>query len=197
MSPAHVLEPTYRRLKREIMEGVWRGGVKLEAQRLADAFGVSMTPVRDSLNQLTGEGLVELTPGEGFRVPLLTEQLLRDMLEVNGALLEVANPARSTLSRDPQKLETGSDYADRLADVFSSLAGASDNGYLSSVVNHISNRLHAVRQIEAQALPGAEQIIADLERSLEAPASRRRAMISRYHRQCRQIAPQLVLRLRA
>ncbi|MDF1836078.1 MAG: GntR family transcriptional regulator [Alteraurantiacibacter sp. bin_em_oilr2.035] len=46
MSPAHVLEPTYRRLKRALMEGTWPIGQKLEAMRLADEFGVSMTPVR-------------------------------------------------------------------------------------------------------------------------------------------------------
>ena len=91
MSPAHVLEPTYRRLKRALMEGIWPGGAKLEAMRLAEDFGVSMTPVRDSLNQLVGEGLVDLTPGEGFRVPPLTEQRLRDLLDVNAVLLETAN----------------------------------------------------------------------------------------------------------
>ncbi|MAB44245.1 MAG: transcriptional regulator, partial [Sphingomonadaceae bacterium] len=90
MSPAHVLEPTYRRLKDALLEGRFRAGTKLEAMRLADDFGVSMTPVRDSLNQLVGEGLVDLTPGEGFRVPLLTEQALRDILQVNALLLEQA-----------------------------------------------------------------------------------------------------------
>ena len=80
MSPAHVLEPTYRRLKDALLKGRFRAGTKLEAMRLADDFGVSMTPVRDSLNQLVGEGLVDLTPGEGFRVPLLTEQALRDIM---------------------------------------------------------------------------------------------------------------------
>mgnify|MGYP002781549485 CR=1 FL=1 len=35
MSPAHVLEPTYRRLKRALMAGTWPPGAKLEALRLA------------------------------------------------------------------------------------------------------------------------------------------------------------------
>jgi uncharacterized protein YeaC (DUF1315 family) len=39
MSPAHVLEPTYRRLKRALMEGTWPDGAKLEAMRLADDSG--------------------------------------------------------------------------------------------------------------------------------------------------------------
>jgi hypothetical protein len=41
MSPAHVLEPTCRRLKRMLMEGVWPQGEKLEALRLADDLGLA------------------------------------------------------------------------------------------------------------------------------------------------------------
>src|SRR3546814_7069587 len=46
---------------------------RLEAARLATELGVSMTPVRDSLNRLAGERLVHSSPGEGFQVPLLSE----------------------------------------------------------------------------------------------------------------------------
>ena len=65
MSPAHVLVPTCKKLKRMLMEGVWPPGEKLEALRLADELGVSMTPVRDCLNRLVGERLVDMKPGEG------------------------------------------------------------------------------------------------------------------------------------
>jgi DNA-binding GntR family transcriptional regulator len=65
MSPAHVLEPTYQNLKQGLMEGNWRRGERLKALRLADEIGVSMTPVRDCLNRLVGEGLVDMQPGDG------------------------------------------------------------------------------------------------------------------------------------
>ena len=35
MSPSHVVEPTYRRLKQELMAGAWPPGSRLEAVRLA------------------------------------------------------------------------------------------------------------------------------------------------------------------
>ncbi len=55
------------------MSGTWPNGSKPETLRPADCFGVSMAPVRDSLNQLVGERFVDLTPGEWFRVPVITE----------------------------------------------------------------------------------------------------------------------------
>ena len=54
MSPAYVLEPTYDTLRRRLFAGVWPSGQRLEAARLATELGVSMTPVRDSLNRLAG-----------------------------------------------------------------------------------------------------------------------------------------------
>ena len=83
MSPAHVLEPTFQRLKRMLLEGAWPPGEKLEALRIADEFSVSMTPVRDSLNLLAGARLVDLKPGEGYRVAQISEQGLRDMLDLS------------------------------------------------------------------------------------------------------------------
>jgi DNA-binding GntR family transcriptional regulator len=45
---------------------------------LAEQLSASVTPVRDALNTLTGEGLVE-PPGGGFHLPPLDEPGLRDM----------------------------------------------------------------------------------------------------------------------
>lgn len=195
MSPAHVLEPTYRRLKRAITDGTWPGGTKLEAQRLADEYGVSMTPVRDSLNQLAGEGLVDLTPGEGFRVAALTEKGLRDMLDVNAMLLEQANPPRSAPPSGPPEMERDAGYALRLATAFSVLASGTDNRFLVRLVEHVNDRVQAVRQIEPEIISNAHEMLAEIEASLVSPGAKRRAIIASYHRQCRVVVPQLIARL--
>lgn len=195
MSPAHVLEPTYRRLKRAITDGTWPGGTKLEAQRLADEYGVSMTPVRDSLNQLAGEGLVDLTPGEGFRVAALTEKGLRDMLDVNAMLLEQANPPRSAPPSGPPEMERDAGYALRLATAFSVLASGTDNRFLVRLVEHVNDRVRAIRQIEPEIISNAHEMLAEIEASFVSPAAKRRAIIASYHRQCRVVVPQLIARL--
>lgn len=180
MSPAHVLEPTYRRLKAALLEGRFPVGAKLEAMRLADDFGVSMTPVRDSLNQLVGERLVDLTPGEGFRVPLLTEQALRDMLGVNLLLLERA------LDVGPRELMTedakvhGAPYAEGIARVFSHFARSSKNQFLLQSVNEISDRLHTVRKLEPDVLPNASEFLEALSSSAN-HSSNKLALVRQYH----------------
>src|SRR3546814_14018660 len=62
----------------------------IEAARLADDLGVSVTPVRDSLYRLNGERMVDFAPGEGFHVHRLTETEFRDLLELHLILLLAA-----------------------------------------------------------------------------------------------------------
>lgn len=191
MSPAHVLEPTYRRLKRALMAGTWPPGAKLEALRLADDFGVSMTPVRDSLNQLAGEGLVDLTPGEGFRVAAMNEQALRDMLHVNASLLEAATDA-GWKQPDRKAPVLGDDYADRVATAFAILAGGSGNRFLAALVDAIGERLHPVRQREPEIVPSAFETLVQIEEVLGGSAAERRDVVWRYHRQCAAHAASLI-----
>ncbi|MGB5779071.1 MAG: GntR family transcriptional regulator [Allopontixanthobacter sediminis] len=192
MSPAHVLEPTYRRLKRSLMEGTWPIGQKLEAMRLAEEFGVSMTPVRDSLNQLVGEGLVDLTPGEGYRVTLLTEQSLRDMLAVNVLLLgSVVDLLPQKIDRDDLAAPINT-YADRVGDVFSIFAFGSENKFLRQTVDLISDRLHTVRRLEPDVLPNALDALAELESNALATPSKRVQALRRYHDQCMENVSRLI-----
>ncbi len=192
MSPAHVLEPTYRRLKRALMDGIWPGGTRLEALRLADEFGVSTTPVRDSLNQLVGEGLVDLTPGEGFRVPSLTEQGLRDLLETNALLLESVAGADPKVPDGSEEAFAGEEYADRIAAAFRSLAIGSDNRIVTYIVVRMGERLHPVRRHEPVILPAAWETLQQIEASLQAIPVERLRVLRRYHRLCQDHVSQLI-----
>ena len=187
MSPAHVLEPTYRRLKDALLEGRFRAGTKLEAMRLADDFGVSMTPVRDSLNQLVGEGLVDLTPGEGFRVPLLTEQALRDILQVNALLLEQApDNDHKSLTINEGSNDTRGAYADRLARAFRDIAASSGNRFRVHLVERISDRLHPLRELEPVIWP---------ERKAQQGFDGSNRAVRAYHQHIEDLVPALVGRL--
>ena len=196
MSPAHVLEPTYRRLKNALLEGRFRAGAKLEAMRLADDFGVSMTPVRDSLNQLVGEGLVDLTPGEGFRVPLLTEQALRDILQVNALLLEQApDNDHKSLTINEGSNDTRGAYADRLAHVFRNIAANSGNRFRVHLVERISDRLHPLRELEPVIWPGAPHALEQIERKAQQGFDGSNRAVRAYHQHIEDLVPALVGRL--
>ena len=196
MSPAHVLEPTYRRLKNALLEGRFQAGAKLEAMRLADDFGVSMTPVRDSLNQLVGEGLVDLTPGEGFRVPLLTEQALRDILQVNALLLEhTSDTDRKSLEIDEGSNVTQGAYADRLAHVFRDIAANSGNRFRVHLVERISDRLHPIRELEPEIWLGASHALEQIERTAQQGFDGSTRAVRVYHQHIEALVPALVGRL--
>lgn len=181
MSPAHVLEPTYRRLKRGLIEGVWPQGTKLEALKLASELGVSMTPVRDSLNRLAGENLVELQPGEGYRVPRLTERALRDLLEVNAILLAAAIRTSEAAAPATEVQNADTELADRIAATFAWIAGHSRNMILAELVHALSERLHTVRKVESLVLADAAselEIIGTLFRARDPALA---GALRRYH----------------
>jgi GntR family transcriptional regulator, carbon starvation induced regulator len=62
-------------LRRAIVHGELAPGEKLYAERLAEQWGVSATPLRETFQRLAGEGLVVIEPQRGARVaPVSVEQ---------------------------------------------------------------------------------------------------------------------------
>ena len=62
-------------LRRAIVHGELAPGEKLYAERLAEQWGVSATPLRETFQRLAGEGLVIIEPQRGARVaPVGVEQ---------------------------------------------------------------------------------------------------------------------------
>lgn len=193
MSPAHVLEPTYQRLKRGLKEGLWPAGSKLEALCLADEFGVSMTPVRDSLNQLAGEGLVEMRPGEGFRVMPMSERLLRDLLELHELLLAHSIATPRLREAPPPIASRESSYADRVADAFGIMAERSGNSSIAASVRSIGDRLHAIRMVEPLLFSDALGDIEEIEAALtQSSSSRMTRVVGRFHERRRRSVIELV-----
>ncbi|AWW41044.1 GntR family transcriptional regulator [Streptomyces cadmiisoli] len=69
-----------------IISGKVAPGEFLRMEPIAEAVGVSNTPVREGLLALSGEGFVELVPRRGFVVTPFTEQDLRDLFWVQAQL---------------------------------------------------------------------------------------------------------------
>jgi DNA-binding transcriptional regulator YhcF (GntR family) len=157
MSPAHVLEPTYRKLKSGLTRGAWPAGNRLEALRLAEEFGVSMTPVRDSLNRLVGERLVDFRPGEGYRVPLVTEQHLRDLLDLHLLMINHALHSAEADRAAPLPSSGLADYAEELSSLFGMIGSWSQNSVLEDCLRLLGDRLTPARRAEPCVVRGAEE----------------------------------------
>lgn len=80
----------YRRvadqLRLDIVEGLWRPDTRLKVRDLAAHYGVSPAPIRESLQQLQGEGLVVMVPNRGARVRAIDEQAIINIFDVREAL---------------------------------------------------------------------------------------------------------------
>lgn len=77
-------------LRQAILTGVLKPGERLMEIQLAKQLGVSRTPVREAIRKLELEGLVLMIPRKGAEVAEITVKDLEDVLEVRGALEELA-----------------------------------------------------------------------------------------------------------
>jgi DNA-binding GntR family transcriptional regulator len=73
-------------LSKEILDGSYMPGEKLEEQVLADSFGVSRTPIREALRTLSSMGLVETRNRRGFKVSEVSIEELTQMFEMTGEI---------------------------------------------------------------------------------------------------------------
>ncbi|MDT3444950.1 GntR family transcriptional regulator [Pseudofrankia sp. BMG5.37] len=86
-----------------IISGAVRPGEFLRMERIAEALGVSNTPVREGLLTLRSEGFVRLEPRRGFVVAPFTQQDIRDLFWAQAELgSELA--ARAAMNMTPERL---------------------------------------------------------------------------------------------
>lgn len=73
-------------MRQRIISGELEPGTNLSEIALADAFGVSRTPVREALKQLQTEGLVEIRPRVGTFVTAPSRREINELFEMKGLL---------------------------------------------------------------------------------------------------------------
>ncbi len=91
-------------LRAAVVSGEMEPGTVYSAPSLAARFGVSATPVREALLDLTKEGLVESVPNKGFRVTEMTDRQLDDITELRD-LIEVPTVTRLAAVIDADQVE--------------------------------------------------------------------------------------------
>jgi DNA-binding GntR family transcriptional regulator len=85
-SPKTAHSYAYESLRSQILAGDLAPGTPLRQASLAETLGVSMTPVREALRDLTTEGLVTLSPHRGATVTVLDVADAREIHRVRLAL---------------------------------------------------------------------------------------------------------------
>ncbi|MDO4553535.1 MAG: GntR family transcriptional regulator [Lachnospiraceae bacterium] len=76
----------FNTLRQAIITGEFAPGERLMEIVLAERLGVSRTPVREAIRKLELEGLVVMVPRKGAEVASITEDRLKEVLEIRCAL---------------------------------------------------------------------------------------------------------------
>ncbi|RLL41297.1 GntR family transcriptional regulator [Oceanobacillus piezotolerans] len=79
-------ESAFNQLQQWIIDGTLLPGEKLNDTELAEALGVSRTPVRESLQLLEVQGFVKMYPGKATQVTDVEKDAIKDLLPPLAAL---------------------------------------------------------------------------------------------------------------
>ncbi|MDB5873329.1 MAG: GntR family transcriptional regulator [Ramlibacter sp.] len=135
-------------------------GQPLDERELAERFGVSRTPVREAVQQLTTRGLLRVIPRQGIFVARMSIAELRAMFEVlaelEGACAKLAARRMDDLSRSKMQdacarcvkaaaSENVAAYTKANADFHEALYGGAHNMFLAEQLRSIRRRTQMYR----------------------------------------------------
>jgi DNA-binding GntR family transcriptional regulator len=91
-------------LRQAILLGQLPGGTRLVQSELAEAFNVSVTPIREALRELSTQGLIELDAFKGAVVRMPTLDELEEVYELRSVLIPLV--VKKSIARiTPQALQ--------------------------------------------------------------------------------------------
>jgi DNA-binding GntR family transcriptional regulator len=96
------VDQIYHQLRQMAMNYQFRPGEPLNEVELAASFGVSRTPLREVLNRLVAEGLLNFVPRRGFSCPALDRKMVIDLYEVRSGLEAISARLATVRASDSQ-----------------------------------------------------------------------------------------------
>lgn len=165
---------TYARLRREIMDGLLPPGMRLDERALCDRLKVSRTPLRNALERLHHDGLVERTSYQGTFVRSFNPEEAENLYIVRATLEQLAirlatqraSAAEITKIRDIAiDCESAVDRGDSpgLNDADQSfhkaIVEASHNAVLIRMLAELRQQIHAIRSFANQDIQVAKRTV--------------------------------------
>lgn len=91
----------HQMLRKRIIRGEYPPGTKLKIEALQQSLRLSSSPLREALNRLVAEGLVEADEGRGFRAARISRAELTELTDLR-VLLETEALRRSVTQGDDE-----------------------------------------------------------------------------------------------
>lgn len=159
MYTTKAVEKAYLMVRDRIVRGVYSPGLRVTEQEIANATGVSRTPVREALRRLQADGFVNVVPNAGAVVTQWTDNNMRDVFELR-ALLESYGARRAAERITPAGVLELKKLAERQYE--ESVRQAP--GYIERI-GEVNSRFHR----SLQEFSGNARLVAMLPALIEAP----------------------------
>jgi DNA-binding GntR family transcriptional regulator len=106
-----VRNKVFEQVRKEILSCALMPGEELRENELAKRYGVSKSPVRDAMQKLEFEGLIEIEPRRGHRVKPISVADAEDILDLraileSGAVRRIAERATDAALADLERFRT-------------------------------------------------------------------------------------------
>ena len=134
--PSGLAHSIVKRIKDEIIEGVFEPGARLKTEKLAERYKVSANPVREALQHLQGEGYVVLAPNQGARVRVVDDDFVRNIFEIR-SVIEPIFARRFCAWHTVEALERLVAASDAFAAVATTSADAAELDHLNTAFHGI------------------------------------------------------------
>ncbi len=166
------VEDIYARLKARVVGFGIRPGERINEVALARDLKVSRTPLREALNRLVAERLVEIRPGAGFFCRPLEPQAIYDLyelrriIEVSAVMLacqratdqELAALAEDTMARGMEVAGlTVAEAVERDEEFHIGIARLTGNTELATTLEAINDRIRFIRWVNMSARVAASK----------------------------------------
>lgn len=171
------------RIRNAILEGHFAPGQRLVERDLWQSMGISRTLLREALQHLQAEGLIDIVPHRGPSVTRLSAEDARELYEVRGALEALAGAgfarnasdeqvaalreALEFLKTPPASASTRALLAAKNAFYEILLAGCG-NRVIGQMLTRLNNRITLLRRISLSSRGRLPLTIAELERVVQA-----------------------------
>ncbi|WP_374469632.1 GntR family transcriptional regulator [Phenylobacterium sp.] len=172
-------------LRERLQSGGFRPGARITALDMADALGLSTTPVREALSRLAGEGLVEDRRGQGYFVRPLSAADIADLYRLSLAHLLIAHEPRRAMrtigSRSDLEAEALRAPVPAVEALFRRWVLLTGSRSLVSAFGVQQVQLGPVRRLEPEVLGDLAEEAARLAAADGAARSDRLPLLRRFH----------------
>ena len=175
---------TYDALKREVTNGRYHPGQRLQARALAEVLKTSTSPVTSAMRQLVGEDILEYSEQDGFIIPRVTERRLHDLFSWSSWLSMRKAPLASDNDgeHEPMIVEATDDILASTEEMLLATAIYSRNSELVRSAMNNNDRLRATRRLEPSLFSDLQsEILALMAKWNERDDAGFRSLLSAYH----------------